>query len=72
MKITEWFTTHKTYPSRRGVYNVSCLEERGQSGMWYAYWNGLHFGYFEYTPEAASKNRYRPTAAIARSWRGLA
>jgi hypothetical protein len=72
-KLTPWFTNGEK-PVHVGVYNVSCRREK-QSGIWYAYWDGERFHFFESSVKCAYEMEVcesRDHVLTKGSWRGLA
>lgn len=72
-KLTPWFP-ESVKPARPGVYNVSCRTS-GQSGNWFARFNGEHWSpgwetdknyVFPLSDMESNSDRYLGT------WRGLA
>jgi hypothetical protein len=71
-KLTKWFPAD-VKPARPGVYNVSCLES-GQSGKWYALFDGQRWSW-KWDTDAASDVLHEdgnPSDWYLGSWRGLA
>lgn len=73
--VTEWFRM-PTKPMHIGVYQVQ--EEfdgndslEGEGLIWYSYWDGLKFNWWDTTPDDAELNRERSTSAVAHIWRGV-
>jgi hypothetical protein len=67
--LTPWFPI-RIKPVRVGVYNVSC-KDSGQSGKWYAKWDGKGFGWYALSLTSIDGDHCGlPDCTL--SWRGLA